>query len=102
MLLIDGDPQGSLTISLGYEEPDEMEYSLATLIQRVMEVYGDSREEAKKNIRRSDKARSAYYKHISGRTWGEKENYELVIDSSCGVEKAVDMIIEYLAMRNRF
>ena len=26
VLLIDGDPQGSLTISLGYEEPDEMEY----------------------------------------------------------------------------
>ena len=30
VLLIDADPQGSLTISLGYEEPDEMEYSLAT------------------------------------------------------------------------
>ena len=28
VLLIDADPQGSLTISLGYEEPDEMEYSL--------------------------------------------------------------------------
>ena len=25
VLLIDADPQGSLTISLGYEEPDEME-----------------------------------------------------------------------------
>ena len=24
VLLIDGDPQGSLTISLGYEEPDEI------------------------------------------------------------------------------
>ena len=32
VLLIDADPQGSLTISLGYEEPDEMEYSLATLM----------------------------------------------------------------------
>ncbi len=28
VLLIDADPQGSLTISLGYEEPDEMEYAL--------------------------------------------------------------------------
>lgn len=27
VLMIDADPQGSLTISLGYEEPDEMEYS---------------------------------------------------------------------------
>lgn len=32
VLLIVADPQGSLTISLGYEEPDEMEYSLATLM----------------------------------------------------------------------
>ena len=32
VLMIDADPQGSLTISLGYEEPDEMEYSLATLM----------------------------------------------------------------------
>ena len=35
-LLIDGDPQGSLTISLGYEEPDEMEYSLATLMMNIV------------------------------------------------------------------
>ena len=34
VLLIDADPQGSLTISLGYEEPDEMEYSLATLMMK--------------------------------------------------------------------
>ena len=32
VLLIDGDPQGDLTISLGVEEPDEIEYSLATLM----------------------------------------------------------------------
>ena len=36
MLLIDADPQGSLTISLGYEEPDEMENSLATLIMNIV------------------------------------------------------------------
>lgn len=35
VLLIDGDPQGSLTISLGYEEPDEMEYSLAVRASEV-------------------------------------------------------------------
>lgn len=65
-------------------------------IKRVMEVYGDSRKEAEKNIHRSDKARGTYYKHISGKTWGEKGNYELVIDSSCGIEKTVDSIIEQL------
>jgi len=34
-------------------------------VRRVMQVYGDSLEEAKKNIRRSDEARAAYYKNIS-------------------------------------
>lgn len=38
VLLIDADPQGSLTISLGYEEPDEMEYSLATLMMNIVNI----------------------------------------------------------------
>ena len=37
VLLIDGDPQGSLTISLGYREPDRLEVTLATLLSEVME-----------------------------------------------------------------
>ena len=37
VLLIDGDPQGSLTISLGYREPDRLEDTLATLLSEVME-----------------------------------------------------------------
>ena len=32
VLLIDADPQGSLTISLGYDEPDKMENTLATIL----------------------------------------------------------------------
>ena len=32
VLLVDADPQGSLSISLGYPEPDEMENTLATLM----------------------------------------------------------------------
>ena len=36
VLLIDADPQGSLSISLGYAEPDEMENTLATLMVRIV------------------------------------------------------------------
>ena len=36
ILLIDADPQGSMTISLGYAEPDEMEVTLSTLMMRVL------------------------------------------------------------------
>lgn len=36
VLLIDTDPQGSLSISLGYPEPDEMENTLATLMMNIV------------------------------------------------------------------
>lgn len=36
VLLIDGDPQGSLTISLGYKEPDKLELSLVDIIEKVV------------------------------------------------------------------
>ena len=65
-------------------------------IRRVMEVYGDSREAAVKNIHRSDEARAAYYKNISGNTWGDRQNYELLVDSSAGLEACADVICEYI------
>ncbi len=37
VLIIDTDPQGSLTISLGYREPDRLEFTLATLLSEIME-----------------------------------------------------------------
>ncbi len=37
VLLIDSDSQGSMTISLGYKEPDSIEYTLSTLLSEVME-----------------------------------------------------------------
>lgn len=36
VLLIDADPQGSLTISLGYKEPDKLENTLAVLLNDVI------------------------------------------------------------------
>lgn len=34
--MIDADPQGSLTISLGFHESDQMEYSLATAMIKLI------------------------------------------------------------------
>ncbi len=36
VLLIDADPQGSMTISLGYTEPDEMEHTLAQMMLNIV------------------------------------------------------------------
>ena len=37
VLLIDADPQGSLTVSLGIKNPDELDVSLSSLMQSVIE-----------------------------------------------------------------
>ena len=37
VLLVDSDPQGSMTISLGYREPDNLECTLATLLSEIMD-----------------------------------------------------------------
>lgn len=36
VLLIDADPQGSLTASLGYEQPDEIGFTLATIMRKII------------------------------------------------------------------
>ena len=38
VLLIDADPQGSLTVSLGVKNPDELDVSLSTLMQSVISL----------------------------------------------------------------
>ena len=36
VVLIDADPQGSMTVSLGIDEPDKIEYSLANVLMDVV------------------------------------------------------------------
>ena len=36
VLLVDTDPQGSLTISMGWQQPDELPTTLSTLMQKAM------------------------------------------------------------------
>lgn len=67
--------------------------------KKVMEMYGDTWDEGKKNIERSDTARAIYYRNISGKKWGDPHQYELCIDSSIGVQKCVDIIVDYVSKR---
>ena len=62
-------------------------------ISRLEEVYGDSAKAARRNMKKSDRARAKYYAHISGRKWGEKSNYDLVLDASEGPEACVARIL---------
>ena len=65
-------------------------------ISRIMELYGDSYEDAKRNIYHSDEARAYYYRQISGLDWGDKHNYDLIINSAIGLEKAAEIIAAHV------
>ena len=65
-------------------------------IGRIMEVYGDNYETAKRNVKHSDEARASYYRNISGKSWGDRRNYHLMIDGSIGLEKSADIICSYV------
>lgn len=69
--------------------------------KKVMEMYGDSPEAAKKSIARSDAARAAYYKSVSGQEWGDPHGYELCIDASMGEDTAANLICDYINRMNR-
>lgn len=65
-------------------------------INSVMEMYGDNKIDAKKNIIRSDKNRASYYNMISNLTFKDVNNYDLCIDSSIGVDQTVEVICNFI------
>lgn len=50
VLLIDADPQGSLTVSLGVKNPDELDVSLSTLKLRRSNPADEVRENEKSSV----------------------------------------------------
>ena len=58
-----------------------------------MKNYGDEETLAQKNIEKADKRRAKFYETVSGKVWGDANNYNLMIDSSIGIDKVVDQIL---------
>lgn len=51
-------------------------------------------------LNKTDKKRANYYNYYSSKKWGDARSYDLTINSSVlGIDKTVDMIIEYLKIR---
>ena len=67
--------------------------------KKVMAMYGDTLEAARKSITHSDTARAAYYKNISGQEWGDPHGYELCIDASIGEDAAAELICAYVGCK---
>ncbi|MCM1181785.1 MAG: MATE family efflux transporter [Roseburia sp.] len=65
-------------------------------IKKVMEMYGDTRQQAEKNLAHSDAARANYYQSVTGTDWAYSDNYDLCIDSSIGEQASAEIILGYL------
>ncbi len=64
------------------------------------EMDGDA---LKKHVINTDKKRARYYRHYTGLKWGEKENYDLCINTSgTGIEGAVEAIMAFVRAREAY
>lgn len=65
-------------------------------IKRISETYNISEKEAAEMMRKIDKSRSSYYEFFANQRWGDLNNYMLCINSSVGIDKAVNTIYKYI------
>jgi cytidylate kinase len=55
---------------------------------------------AEKKIKQIDKQRAEYYKHFTSQTWGDRNNYDLCIDTSkLGIKETIDVLENYINVR---
>ena len=55
---------------------------METAVKNIVDLYGVSEKEAVKIIEKTDKERSDYYRHYTGRDWTNAKNYNLCLDTS--------------------
>ena len=69
-------------------------------IRHVMERNNLDEVKARKLLKKIDKIRRTYYQYFTDCDWGDRENKDLLINSSVtGIEGSVDVIIAYLKVR---
>lgn len=63
-------------------------------VRRTMEKLGISEKKAEKLLKRTDRARKAYYKNYTGCDWNDPNLYHIVLNSDrMGMEACVDAIV---------
>ncbi|MDO4548998.1 MAG: cytidylate kinase-like family protein, partial [Clostridia bacterium] len=62
-------------------------------IRRVVEQYRDAEpEKAEDYLHKIDKIRASRYGYLTGRKWGDARNYDICVNSSIGIDAAVDAV----------
>ena len=75
----------------------DMEHRIERAIER-----GAEPSRAQDIVKRRDKERASYYNYYATTTWGDVNNYDRCLDTGkVGYDGAVDMIIAYIALREK-
>ena len=62
-------------------------------VSRAVTYYGIESDKVGKEIRKKDKQRAAHYEHYTGRSWADKTNYDIYVNSGfLGAEKTAEFI----------
>ena len=65
-------------------------------VKRISTLYDLNEKAAATLIKKTDKKRANYYNFYSGKTWGDAQNYDLCVNSSClGIDGTVDAIASF-------
>ena len=76
---------------------------MSSRIRRAVDYYGMDPAKAEDALRKADKRRASYYNYYAASSWGDVNNYDLCIDTSAvGVEGAVDVMAQFIALRESF
>ena len=70
-------------------------------IDRVIDVYGGTKEEAEKKIHQVDSYRAKYYKYYTGRDWRDSSNYDFCLNTgSMSYDKLIAIVTNYIDIKN--
>ena len=65
-------------------------------IHRIMDLEHLSYEDAKEKVEKTDEQRAAYYYEHTGKTWGDVNDYHMILDTGeLGVENCANILMQY-------
>ena len=70
-------------------------------IKRIMKLFSLTREAAEVMLEETDKQRDEYYYKNTGKTWGDVNNYHMILNTSdLGIENCADILMRYFEMKD--
>lgn len=68
-------------------------------VERSIKFYGVDEKKARDTIVKMDKKRASYYNFYSDKKWGRADSYNLIVDSSIGIDETCEIIKKYVELK---